>query len=92
MEWTPTKDSLVVSLRGAWIPECAYRPGYEGTKANGEKYWRPAIEVTLENNDIEYFFVESHQLEGGVSVGNRRVIGVYGNIEYIPLPQDQLQA
>jgi len=72
--------------KGAWLPECAYRPGYEVTKPDGSKYWRPAIEVSLQNNNIEYFFVESHQLEGGVSVGTRRSIGVYGNIEYIPLP------
>ena len=72
--------------RGAWLPECAYRPGYEAKDAQGKTYYRAPLEVTLQNNDIEYFFVESHQLEGGVSVGNRRVIGVYGNIEYIPLP------
>jgi len=72
--------------RGAWLPECAYRPGYEATAADGSKYYRPAVEVFLQNNDIEYFFVESHQIEGGVSVGSRRSIGIYGNIEYIPLP------
>lgn len=72
--------------KGAWLPECAYRPGYEVTTPEGSKYWRPAIEVTLQNNNIDYFFVESHQIEGGVSVGTRRSIGVYGNIEYIPLP------
>ncbi|OGI22894.1 MAG: hypothetical protein A2255_05690 [Candidatus Melainabacteria bacterium RIFOXYA2_FULL_32_9] len=72
--------------RGAWLPECAYRPGYEVTTPEGTKYWRPAVEVAMQNNGIEYFFVESHQIEGGVSVGTRRSIGVYGNIEYIPLP------
>ncbi|MCK7485668.1 MAG: hypothetical protein MZU97_08995 [Bacillus subtilis] len=44
------------------------------------------LEVALQNNGIEYFFVESHQIEGGVSVGTRRSIGIYGNIEYVPLP------
>ena len=72
--------------RGCWLPECAYRPAYKYKDKNGEEKWRSAIEVTLQNNDIEYFFTESHVIEGGVSVGNRRVIGVYGNIEYIPLP------
>ena len=72
--------------RGAWLPECAYRPGYEATSPEGKKYYRPAVEVFLQNNGIEYFFVESHQIEGGVSVGSRRSIGIYGNIEYIPLP------
>ncbi|EKE02873.1 MAG: hypothetical protein ACD_20C00317G0008 [uncultured bacterium] len=72
--------------RGAWLPECAYRPGYEAKTPEGKEYWRPAVEVAMQNNGIEYFFVESHQIEGGVSVGSRRSIGVYGNIEYIPLP------
>lgn len=72
--------------RGTWLPECAYRPGYEAVSATGEKYYRPAVEVAMQNNGLEYFFVESHQLEGGVSVGSRRSIGIYGNIEYIPLP------
>ncbi len=73
--------------KGAWLPECAYRQGYEYIGKDGKKKWRPAIEVTLQNNDIEYFFTESHVIEGGNSIGNRRVVGVYGNIEYIPLPE-----
>ncbi len=72
--------------RGAWLPECAYRPAYEIKNPDGSVNWRPAVEVALQNNGIEYFFVEAHQIEGGVSVGSRRSIGVYGNIEYIPLP------
>lgn len=72
---------------GAWLPECAYRQGYEYIGKDGQKKWRPAVEVILQNNEIEYFFTESHVIEGGTSIGNRRVIGVYGNIEYIPLPE-----
>jgi 1,4-alpha-glucan branching enzyme len=82
-----TKRLFGKKARGTWLPECAYRQGYEYTGADGEKKWRPAVEVTLQNNDIEYFFVDSHVIEGGNSIGNRRVIGVYGNIEYIPLPE-----
>lgn len=82
-----TKRLFGKKAKGAWLPECAYRQGYEYTGADGEKKWRPALEVTLQNNDIEYFFTESHVIEGGNSIGNRRVIGVYGNIEYIPLPE-----
>lgn len=81
-----TKRLFGRKAKGCWLPECAYRPGYEATDASGNKFWRPAVETTLQNNSIEYFFTESHVIEGGVSVGNRRVIGVYGNIEYIPLP------
>ena len=82
-----TKRLFGKKAKGCWLPECAYRPGYEYTDSQGNKQWRPAIEVTLQNNGIEYFFTESHVIEGGISVGNRRVIGVYGNIEYIPLPE-----
>ncbi len=81
-----TKRLFGRKAKGCWLPECAYRQGYEYTGKDGKKKWRPAIEVTLQNNDIEYFFTESHVIEGGNSVGNRRVVGIYGNIEYIPLP------
>ena len=81
-----TKRLFGKKAKGAWLPECAYRQGYEYIGKDGQKHWRPAIEVTLQNNDIEYFFTESHVIEGGNSIGCRRVVGVYGNIEYIPLP------
>lgn len=81
-----TKRLFGRKAKGAWLPECAYRPGYEAIDSQGKKYWRPAIEVAMQNSGIEYFFTESHVIEGGVSVGNRRIVGVYGNIEYIPLP------
>ena len=82
-----TKRLFGKKAKGCWLPECAYRQGYEFTGKDGKKHWRPAIEVTLQNNDIEYFFTESHVIEGGNSVGERRVVGIYGNIEYIPLPK-----
>ena len=82
-----TKRLFGKKAKGCWLPECAYRQGYEYVGKDGQKKWRPAIEVTLQNNDIEYFFTESHVIEGGNSVGERRVVGIYGNIEYIPLPQ-----
>ena len=82
-----TKRLFGKKARGAWLPECAYRQGYEYIGKDGQKHWRPAIEVTLQNNDIEYFFTESHVIEGGNSIGCRRVVGIYGNIEYIPLPE-----
>lgn len=82
-----TKRLFGKKAKGAWLPECAYRPAYKVKKEDGSEYWRPAIEVALQNSDIGYFFTESHVIEGGVSIGNRRVIGVYGNIEYIPLPE-----
>ena len=85
-----TKRIFGKKAQGCWLPECAYRQGYEYTGSDGQKKWRPAIELTLQNNDIEYFFTESHVIEGGNSIGHRRVVGVYGNIEYIPLPKREL--
>ena len=85
-----TKRLFGKKAMGAWLPECAYRQGYEYTGSDGKKKWRPAIEVTLQNNDIQYFFTESHVIEGGNSIGHRRVVGMYGNIEYIPLPKREL--
>lgn len=82
-----TKKLFGKKAKGCWLPECAYRQGYEYIGKDGEKKWRPAIELTLQNNDIQYFFTESHVIEGGNSIGNRRVVGIYGNIEYIPLPE-----
>ena len=82
-----TKRFFGKKAMGCWLPECAYRQGYEYVGKDGQKHWRPAIELTLQNNDIEYFFTESHVIEGGNSIGCRRVVGVYGNIEYIPLPE-----
>lgn len=82
-----TKKLFGKKAKGAWLPECAYRQGYEFKGKDGETKYRPAIEVALQNNGIEYFFTESHVIEGGNSIGNRRMIGVYGNIEYIPLPK-----
>jgi 1,4-alpha-glucan branching enzyme len=61
--------------RGAWLPECAYRPGNKD---------RAGIEKFLWKNGIKYFFVESHQIKGGQTVEMRRVFGAYGTIEYIP--------
>ncbi len=40
--------------RGIWLPECAYRPGLED-------YLRPL--------GIEYFFVDTHAIEGGEPIG-----------------------
>jgi len=94
-----TKKLFGKKARGCWLPECAYRPGYEYIGQNGEKQWRPAVEVTLKNNDIGYFFTESHVIEGSEPLikgnGNGKEkdkvntleTGVYENIDYIPRPE-----
>ncbi len=62
--------------KGAWLPECAYRPAQDG---------RPGLEKWMYEVGIKYFFTESFVIKGGQSVELRRVIGPYGSIEYIPV-------
>jgi len=72
--------------KGVWLPECAYRPEEEQVLPDGKTVVRPSIDAFLYNNDLQYFFTEYHAIEGGVSSGTRRSIGIYGNIQYLPLP------
>lgn len=58
--------------RGAWLPECAYRPRYQWSfpvEGAGKPYMRRGIEEFLYENNIEYFIVDHHLLEGGKAIG-----------------------
>ena len=58
--------------RGIWLPECAYRPGYEWTppiEGFGGPRKRKGVEEFLSENGIEYFIVDAHLLKGGEAVG-----------------------
>ena len=58
--------------RGIWLPECAYRPGYDWKAPVGddESIWpRKSVEDFLYENGIEYFFVDSHMIRGGEPLG-----------------------
>jgi len=57
--------------RGIWLPECAYRPGYEwkAPVGQGEAWPRKGVEHFLEENGVEYFFVDSHMIRGGEPLG-----------------------
>jgi len=58
--------------RGIWLPECAYRPGYEWVSPVDEEakpVFRPGIEKFLIENKLEYFIVDTHTLEGGTTLG-----------------------
>lgn len=58
--------------RGIWLPECAYRPGYDWRAPAGddETIWpRKSVEDFLLENGIEYFFVDSHMIRGGEPLG-----------------------
>ncbi|MCC7102050.1 MAG: DUF1957 domain-containing protein [Fimbriimonadaceae bacterium] len=57
--------------RGIWLPECAYRPGYDWKAPVGDDtIWpRKSVEDFLYENGIEYFFVDSHMIRGGEPLG-----------------------
>jgi 1,4-alpha-glucan branching enzyme len=61
---------------GAWLPECAYRPGSKD---------RPGIERWMYEAGIKYFFTESFVIKGGQTVEARRLFGPYGGVEYLPI-------
>jgi len=63
--------------KGAWLPECAYRPGTKD---------RPGMEKWLHDLGLQYFFTESFVIKGGQTAELRRVFGPYGTIEYVPAP------
>lgn len=58
--------------RGMWLPECAYRPGYEWSSPIPEypkKFQRKGIEEFLYKYDIQYFIVDKHLIMGGEGKG-----------------------
>ncbi|MFX0100397.1 MAG: 1,4-alpha-glucan branching protein domain-containing protein [Candidatus Hodarchaeota archaeon] len=58
--------------RGFWLPECAYRPGYDWKNPMEEKSkasYRRGAEYYLSKNGIEYFFVDTHLTMGGMAQG-----------------------
>jgi 1,4-alpha-glucan branching enzyme len=73
--------------KGVWLPECAYAPERKVSGPSGETSLFPSTDAFLYENNLKYFFTEYHAIEGGVSAGARRVVGIYGNIQYIPLPE-----
>ncbi len=55
---------------GIWLPECAYRPGYEWKSPISEKkFERKGIEYFLEENNIKYFIIDTPLLKGGKTIG-----------------------
>jgi 1,4-alpha-glucan branching enzyme len=55
---------------GAWLPECAYRPGYKWKNPlTNEEFDRPGVEFFLAKNGLRYFFIDTTLLLGGKSQG-----------------------
>ncbi len=58
--------------RGIWLPECAYRPGYEWknpVNPASRPVYRKGVEHFLARNGLEYFFVDTHLTMGGLAQG-----------------------
>lgn len=63
--------------RGAWLPECAYRPGGPWTPpvVHGDTRHRAGVEEVFANEGIRFFFVDAHLFRGSRTEG---VIGPLG--------------
>ncbi len=57
--------------KGIWLPECGYRPSYNWKPPVGheEAYPRKGIEEVLNENGVQYFFVDTHLIRGGKAIG-----------------------
>jgi len=58
--------------RGIWLPECAYRPGYawrSPVNETDQPWQRLGTEEIVAQEGLEYFFVDSHMLKGGMPLG-----------------------
>ena len=64
--------------RGIWLPECGYRPAYR----HEDGRYKPGIEEFLAQWELDYFFTDSHVIEGGRMVGKVAgdVVGPYGGL------------
>ena len=58
------KRHFGVKPHGIWLPECAYRPGYEWKAPVGDyaSIPRKGVEHYLAKHGIKFFFVDSHMI------------------------------
>jgi len=58
--------------RGIWLPECAYRPGYDWIspfEEHGTAVPRKGTEEFLSEAGLRYTIIDSHMLQGGKAIG-----------------------
>ncbi len=55
--------------RAIWLPECAYRPGYDATASDGTRFHRPGVDYWLDEHDLHLFFSESTAVEESLMSG-----------------------
>jgi len=60
-----------IAPRGIWLPECAYRPAYEWSRPVGppRRFARKGLESSLSRSGVRYFFVDTHLVAGGATLG-----------------------
>jgi 1,4-alpha-glucan branching enzyme len=66
-----SKRILGLSLKGLWLPECAYRPAGTWTPPiswGGPRY-RAGIDEAVAGEGLTHFFTESHQIRSGLRPG-----------------------
>jgi 1,4-alpha-glucan branching enzyme len=63
--------------QGAWLPECAYRPGgpWRPPVVHGDTRHRMGVEEAFGHEGIRYFFVDAHLFRGARSEG---ILGPHG--------------
>ncbi len=57
---------------GIWMPECAYRPGYDWVSPlddSNQAISRKGVEQFLSDAGIRYTIIDSHLLKGGKAIG-----------------------
>jgi 1,4-alpha-glucan branching enzyme len=64
--------------RGCWVPECAYRPSGRWNPIPGVSapHTRPGVEAFLEEVGFRFFFVDTHMMKAGES------LGAYGDVPH----------
>ncbi len=63
--------------KGAWLPECAYRPGgpWRPPVVHGDTRLRAGVEEVFAQEGVGFFFVDAHLFQGARSEG---IIGPHG--------------
>lgn len=70
--------------RGAWLPECAYRPGGPWTSpVLGRPFeYRAGVEDVFANEGVRFFFVDAHLLKESRSEGVIGPTGAFSKVDW----------
>lgn len=70
--------------RGAWLPECAYRPGgpWVPPAVHGDRRDRAGVEELYAHEGVRYFFVDQHLFAGARSEGVVDADGAFRKVDW----------